>query len=632
MTQRFVITVILFFFSTLTVFSQTKQEIDDLRIIVTLLDYVAKDYSVAVENGKIIDDAEYEEQIDFVEKSASLHLELIPVLNNAKFTDLKPDLDSLVRAIDNLADPEVISTLSLQIKNTVLDLGILKVSPTKWPSIMNGGVLYEQNCSSCHGPKGYGDGPQGKGLSPEPSSFRDEDGMDVLSPLQAYNVIKLGVDGTGMASYDKILSENEIWDLAFYVMSMRYETEGEGMKLPTEISLDSITKWTDGNLRKQLEESQATTLAAVRTFEPDRPDPLDNSLAELDKSYSYYKTGDAKLATTHALKSYLEGVELVESLLPSSMVRPLERNMVEYRRAINNGDDKSVDSLYHSLQEEIKEAKSYLSEIDYSFAFVFGASLSILLREALEALLIILIILSVLKPLKVKNAITAVHVGWISAVVLGFVSWIFVDKLVNLSGASREVLEGVGSIIAVLVLLYAGTWLHSHSEVSKWTDYIKKKVNKVSESGNWIGLALFSFIVVFREAFEVVLFLSSLNINSTEESSSALTWALITAAVITAILTYVFLKTTKKLPLTKIFKISAIVISVLAIVLTGKGVKALQEAGFIPFSPLDFLPQIDILGFYPNFEALTSQLTVLIIILLLNRRNKRKMISDKLAK
>lgn len=634
MMQRIVITVFLFlfFFSTFSIFSQSKQEVDDLRIIVTLLDYVAKDYSVAVANGEIINEAEYEEQIDFVERTASLHHELTPVLDNAKFTALKSDIDSLVIAIDQVVAPAVISKLSLQIKNAILDLGVLKISPTKWPSIKNGRILYEQNCSSCHGPKGFGDGPQGKTLDPRPSSFRDDDGMEVLSPLQAYNVIKLGVEGTGMASYDQILKENELWDLAFYVMAIRHENETESAKIPTGITLDSITKWSDGDLRNELTKHQGVSMADIRTYEPVQPDPLDVSLAELDKSYTSYKAGDSKMAISHALKSYLEGVELVESLLPSHIVRPLERNMVDYRKAIKNRNDKKVDELYDTLTDDINSAKSYLSEIDYSFAFIFGASLSILLREALEALLIILIILSVLKPLKIKNAIKAVHVGWISAVVLGFVSWVFVDKLVSLSGASREVLEGVGSIIAVLVLLYAGTWLHSHSEVSKWTAFVKEKVNKVSESGSWMGLALFSFIVVFREAFEVVLFLSSLNINSTEESSTALIWALISATLIIVVLAYFFLKTTKKLPLEKIFKFSAIVISILAIVLAGKGIKALQEAGFVSVSPLDFIPQIDVLGLYPNLEAVATQMTVLIIILLLNRRNRGKAAVNKLVK
>ena len=64
---------LLLLFSTTTVFSQNPEELEDLRTIVTLLDYVSKDYSIAVENGVVIDEAEYEEQIDFANKTISLH-------------------------------------------------------------------------------------------------------------------------------------------------------------------------------------------------------------------------------------------------------------------------------------------------------------------------------------------------------------------------------------------------------------------------------------------------------------------------------------------------------------------------------------------------------------------------------
>lgn len=617
---------LLLLFSTTTVFSQNPEELEDLRTIVTLLDYVSKDYSIAVENGVVIDEAEYEEQIDFANKTISLHQDLTEILANEEFASFNKPLDSLLNLVKNLASLEQVSQVALSTKNRILDLGILKISPVKWPSVKNGRELYAVNCASCHGENGFGDGPQGKGLDPEPSSFRDE-GMDVLSPLQAYNVIKLGVDGTGMQSYDALLNEYEIWDLAFYVMSMRYDVDKGNAELPLSISLDSVSKWSDNDLRTFLQANGGVDLALIRGHEPVREAPLDIAKKELDNSIQIYRTGNKKQAEKHALTSYLEGVELVENILNSTSpqtVNAIERNMVLYRRAMQQGNDLEVERLYLVLKDNLQEAEEHLDDLDYSFAFIYGAALSILIREALEALLIILIIISILKPLGIKNAITAVHIGWMSAVALGFLGWMFVDYLVGMSGASRELMEGIGAIIAVIVLLYAGTWLHSHSEVSKWTGFVKNKVEKIKESGNWIGLSLFSFIVVFREAFEVVLFLSSLKLNNPEKSGPALMWALISAIVIVAIITYIFMKTTKKLPINKIFKISAYVIAVLAVVLTGKGVSALQEAGWISVHHLDFIPKIDLIGIYPTIETIVAQLLVLFIIVFFTKRNNKK--------
>ncbi|MDT0691972.1 hypothetical protein RM549_19455, partial [Salegentibacter sp. F188] len=95
------------------------------------------------------------------------------------------------------------------------------------------------------------------------------------------------------------------------------------------------------------------------------------------------------------------------------------RDMIAYRKALQNNNKIGAEKYYNALKEKITSAKTLLAEKDYSFAFIYGAALSILIREALEALLIILIILRVLKPIKIKRAVVAVHSGWILAVLIG---------------------------------------------------------------------------------------------------------------------------------------------------------------------------------------------------------------------
>lgn len=78
-----------------------------------------------------------------------------------------------------------------------------------------------KKCISCHGTKGLGDGVADKGLNPAPTNFHEAE----LSPLQAYNVTKLRIEGTEMVAYDH-LSENELWDVAFYVLSRAFGFSG----------------------------------------------------------------------------------------------------------------------------------------------------------------------------------------------------------------------------------------------------------------------------------------------------------------------------------------------------------------------------------------------------------------------
>ena len=616
------ISIILFFLWSFSCFSQTIEKEKDLRTLVTLLDYISKDYPAAVENGRVINEFEFAEMTDFTEKSIALQRELTPLINNDKFKGLKYPLQALHQSVLGKKDKETISAIALSSRNKILDLGILKITPNRYPSLKSGAVLYQANCTPCHGKKGLGDGVAGKGLDPAPTNFHKAK----LSPLQAYNVIKLGVEGTGMASYDH-LSEDEIWDLSFYVLSLKHDKDNSKAKLPSNLQLDSISKWNDEELQNFLAKlSGNTTVGQVRHYEPERPNPLDVAMENLNTSYSVFQKGDNKQAEKHALTSYLEGIELVENMLNASsptLVSDMERDMVAYRKALQNNNKSGVESNYNKLKEEISSAKNVLAERDYSFTFIYGSALSILIREALEALLIILIILSVLRPLQVRKAVVAVHSGWILAVLIGFAGWLFVDRLINLSGASRELMEGTGAILAVLVLLYAGIWLHSHSEVSKWTAFIKNRINRISETGNWAGLFVFSFIVVFREAFEVVLFLSSLKMNNPDVAGAAITWALLTSVVVVAIIAFVFLKYTKKLPLGKFFKLASYMVAVLAVVLAGKGVMAFQEAGYVPVTPIDSLPRIELLGLYQNLQSVSAQVLILTIIIFFNWRNKK---------
>lgn len=52
----------------------------------------------------------------------------------------------------------------------------------------------------------------------------------------------------------------------------------------------------------------------------------------------------------------------------------------------------------------------------------------------------------------------------------------------------------------------------------------------------------------------------------------------------------------------------------LAVVLTGKGIAGLQEAGLLDVRPLDAAPRIDILGLYPTWEGVVAQSLVLLVL------------------
>lgn len=96
--------------------------------------------------------------------------------------------------------------------------------------------------------------------------------------------------------------------------------------------------------------------------------------------------------------------------------------------------------------------------------------------------------------------------------------------------------------------------------------------------------------VVYRQVFETILFYAAL-------------WAqangLAAAAALLAVLAWIMLPYSTRLPITPFLSWSAIFIAVRAIVLAGKGIAGLQEVGFLGILPLTGVPHFQMLGLFP---------------------------------
>ena len=76
---------------------------------------------------------------------------------------------------------------------------------------------------------------------------------------------------------------------------------------------------------------------------------------------------------------------------------------------------------------------------------------------------------------------------------------------------------------------------------------------------------------------------------------------------------------------------SSLLVAILAVVLAGKGIAGLQEAGLLHTSPIS-IPRIDLLGIYPSWQTLSAQFAVLFIIVVvftINSRSSRQMAVQK---
>jgi mono/diheme cytochrome c family protein len=91
-------------------------------------------------------------------------------------------------------------------------------------NIEKGKLLYQVGakptaCKMCHGIRGNGNGLLARGLDPAPRNFTCKETMEALSEGQLFWIIKNGSKGTGMPSHKFTLSDNDIWQIIYYLKS-----------------------------------------------------------------------------------------------------------------------------------------------------------------------------------------------------------------------------------------------------------------------------------------------------------------------------------------------------------------------------------------------------------------------------
>ncbi|WP_332826057.1 cytochrome c/FTR1 family iron permease [Ramlibacter sp.] len=564
------------------------------QTIIHMLDYVSVDYPEFVQDGKVLDEPEYQEQREFAKQSALL-LEQLP--QNGDKAALVAKAKLLVARVDAKAPGNEISALARGLAADVVRSYRLTVAPKQAPDLAKAAMLFQAQCAACHGAQGRGDGPAAPGMDPAPSNFHDDARMKQRSIHGLYNTITLGVGGTPMRGFGA-LPEADRWALAFLAAAMR--TPVEQVREGEALWRQGTGKQELGNFRALVTQqpgelaAQSPDLDAVRSYLTARPQaiaaaapaPLDFTRGKLAESLAAYRAGDRAGARQHAITAYLEGFELVEAGL-DNVDAPLRRQVEDALMGLRSDIDagKPADAVAQridKLQELLARAEEKLGAGDMSAVAAFTSSLLILLREGLEAILVLAAIVAFVRKTGRSDALPYIHFGWIAAVVAGIATWFAANYLLTITGASREVTEGVAALVAAAMLLYVGLWLHRRSTAQAWQAFIRDQVTTALGKRTLWAMAGISFLAVYRELFEVILFYQALWAQAGEGRRGAVLAGIGVAALLLTLLAWVILKYSARLPLGSFFKATSALLVVMALVFAAHGVGALQEAGWLP--------------------------------------------------
>ncbi|MBA7509936.1 Ferrous iron permease EfeU [subsurface metagenome] len=206
------------------------------------------------------------------------------------------------------------------------------------------------------------------------------------------------------------------------------------------------------------------------------------------------------------------------------------------------------------------------------------SSFFIAFREGLEAFLIVGIIISYLFKIGEKRYIKHVIFGVIFAIVLSMgLAYIFELLFGGLEGKVEEIFEGSVMLLAVVVLTYMIFWMNNQARRIK--SDIEISVGKAINKGRIFSLFFLGFIVVFREGAETVLFFRAI---SYQIGSRELIIGGAIGIISSIVLALIFFVSTIKINLSLFFRITGILIMLIAAGLLSTSMHEFQEAGVLP--------------------------------------------------
>ncbi len=330
----------------------------------------------------------------------------------------------------------------------------------------------------------------------------------------------------------------------------------------------------------------------------------------IDRARAALRKDDRKGARAHLVDAYLEGVEPVEAGLraaDSSIVPSLEKHFPDARaRLVSGAPATEVEAELGVLLGEVTRAEMLLAPSARPNALATAlSSAGIILREGVEAALLVAALLGIAVQAGLGDRKRWVHAGWISAAVLGVITWFAAVRLIAISGAAREQIEGYTSILATVVLFYVSYSLLAKKEVARWLRFLRAHVTPARAALSLFGVA---FLAAYREAFETVLFYQALLASSAGTAAAAL--GALLGAVALVVLVAIYTRAGRFAPPQAFFKFSSYLLYGFAVVFAGQGIAALQLTGTVPMHRLA-IPELPALGIHATWETCAAQVLLL---------------------
>ena len=334
-----------------------------------------------------------------------------------------------------------------------------------------------------------------------------------------------------------------------------------------------------------------------------------------------YESGDYESAYATARTAYLDSYEYVE--IPLRPIAPdftleVEYLFAELRSAIKKeAPVHEVRSLVAQIDRNLDESERLVTGTGQVAPLIaFSASFAIIFREGLEAVLILGAIMTYLEASRNSRFKPYVHYGVVAAIGATAATWFVASYVIEISGASRELIEAIAALSATAVLFYVSFWILNKIEHKKWMEFVKAKVWQATTTGSVMVFVMLSFFTVYREGFETVLFYQAMfGFAKYMEMYVGLGFVLGIGSLLA--IYFVMRMMGKRLPLRVLFGLTMGIGAYLSIAFLGNAIRELQVLDIVPYtSMIGTIPRLDInmatmTGIYPTLETVIGQVVLL---------------------
>lgn len=222
------------------------------------------------------------------------------------------------------------------------------------------------------------------------------------------------------------------------------------------------------------------------------------------------------------------------------------------------------------------------------FAVIVDSGI-LVLREGLETILVLTVLTASMRGAdRAYRKPLAIGAG--TAFIAAVATWFAAIAITNAVGAGSLDLQAATGVLAIAVLLVVMNWFFHRVYWTGWISHHNKRRKEIISGAGSAGtrrtlqgLALLGFTSVYREGFEVVLFLQALRLRY---GSGVVLEGVVFGLVLVAVIAYLAFGLQRRLPYRRMLVATGVMLGVVLLVMVGESVQEMQQAGWIGITSL----------------------------------------------